>query len=44
MEVLQIFDLLDQEIGLLFTNHKSLIPTLPYTIPLFFIYYWIPED
>ena len=45
MGVLQIFGLLDQEIGLLFTNHKSLIPTLPYTIlPLFFIYYWIPED
>ena len=45
MDVLQIFGLLDQEIGLLLTNHKFLIPTLPYTIlPLFFITYWIPED
>ena len=45
MEVLQIFGLLDQELVFLFTNHKSLIPTLPYTkLLLFFITYWIPED
>ena len=32
MEVLQMFDLLDQEIDSWFTNHKPLFPTLPYTI------------
>ena len=39
-----MFCLLDQEIDSSFTNHKPLIPSLPYTIlPLFFIIHWIAE-
>ena len=32
-----MFGLLDQEIDLLFTNHKPLKPTLPYTVLSLFL-------
>ena len=42
MDISQMFGLLDQEIDSWLTNHKPLIPTLPYTILSFF--FMLPLD